>query len=70
MFFSYIQYSNVCAKVVRRCLKAQFKPDAEKRGESMIRGVKWENGKPVVDAGATSKESILPGVHKLISCYN
>ena len=44
--FSYIQFSNVCATVVRRCLKPEFKADAEKRGESLIKVTKWMEGKP------------------------
>ena len=44
--FSYIQFSNVCATVVRRCLKPEFKADAEKRGESLIKITKWVEGKP------------------------
>ena len=43
---NYIQFSNVCATVVRRCLKPEFKADAEKRGESLIKVTKWMEGKP------------------------
>ncbi|TMW43832.1 hypothetical protein DOY81_011089 [Sarcophaga bullata] len=31
---NYIQYSNICAKVLRQALKADVRVDAAKRGES------------------------------------
>ena len=46
--FSYIQYSNVAAKVVRRCLKGDaLKNDAAKREVTSIKFAKWEGGKQV-----------------------
>ena len=46
--FSYIQYSNVAAKVVRRCLKGDaLKTDAAKREVTSIKFAKWEGGKQV-----------------------
>ena len=46
--FSYVKYSEVCAKVVRNCLKPEIRGDALKRGEeSIIKVTKWEDGKPV-----------------------
>ena len=44
---SYVQYSSICARVVRRCLKAEAKTAAAKREGSIIKAVKWEGGKPV-----------------------
>ena len=42
---SYIQYSAVCARTLRRCLKTSFVKDAMKREESFIRVNKWQGGK-------------------------
>merc|ERR1712142_924427 len=44
---NYIQYSNVAAKVVRRCLKPDLKVDAGKREVVSIKFTKWEDGKAV-----------------------
>ena len=46
---SYIKYSEVCAKVVRNCLKPELRADALKsRGDpTIIKATKWEGGKPV-----------------------
>ena len=45
--FSYIQYSNVAARVVRQALKNDLKADAGKRDITGIKFQKWEAGKPV-----------------------
>lgn len=46
--FSYIRYSNVCAKAVREALKTEFQTDALKRSEeTAIKAIKFEGGKPV-----------------------
>ena len=45
--FSYIQYSNVAARVTRQALKEAFKADAAKRDIAGIKFQKWEAGKPV-----------------------
>ena len=45
--FSYIQYSNIAARVVRQALKEGGKADAAKRDITGIKFMKWENGKPV-----------------------
>ena len=49
IYFSYIKYSEVCARTVRNCLKPELRADAVKsRGEpSIIKATKWEGGKPV-----------------------
>ena len=44
---SYVQYSNVAAKVVRRCLKGDLKSEAAKREVVSVKFTKWEGGKPV-----------------------
>lgn len=43
---SYIQYSNIAAKIVRRVLKPEFKADAAKREDSHVRFTAWKDGKP------------------------
>lgn len=44
-FFSYIQYSAVCARTLRRCLKSTAAKEAMKREESYVRVNKWQGGK-------------------------
>uniref|UniRef100_A0A8W8LF60 ATP synthase subunit epsilon, mitochondrial n=1 Tax=Magallana gigas TaxID=29159 RepID=A0A8W8LF60_MAGGI len=44
---TYIQYSNACARAVRNSLKPELKVDAMKRGNSIIKATRWEEGKPV-----------------------
>lgn len=43
--FSYIQYSAVCARTLRRCLKSNVAKEAMKREESFVRVSKWQSGK-------------------------
>lgn len=43
--FSYIQYSAVCARTLRRCLKPNAAKEAMKREESYVRVSKWQGGK-------------------------
>ncbi len=43
--FSYIQYSAVCARALRRCLKSSVSKEAMKREESFVRVSKWQDGK-------------------------
>lgn len=45
--FSYINYSNIAARVLRQALRAEPKKDAIKRDETSIRFTPWVNGKPV-----------------------
>ena len=47
IFNSYVQYSNIAAKVVRRCLKPELKADAAKREVVSVKFTKWEGGKAV-----------------------
>ncbi|KAI0210802.1 hypothetical protein LSAT2_004442, partial [Lamellibrachia satsuma] len=44
---SYVRYSQICAKVVRQCLKADLREAAAKRNESVVQSVMWKGGKPV-----------------------
>ena len=45
LLFSYIQFSALCARSLRRCLKSSTAKEATKREESYIRISKWQNGK-------------------------
>ncbi len=45
IYFSYIQYSAVCARTLRRCLKSSIAKEAMKREESFVRVSKWQSGK-------------------------
>lgn len=45
IFSSYIQYSAVCARTLRRCLKSSAAKEALKREESFVRVNKWQGGK-------------------------
>ena len=45
--FSYVQYSAIAARTVRKALKDSLKADADKRDVTAIKFVKWENGKAV-----------------------
>ena len=44
---SYINYSEICAKVVRRCLKPELRTLAAAREETALKTAKWEGGKVV-----------------------
>ena len=44
--FSYIQFSQIAARVVRKSLKPGPKAEADKRGDGMIKMKKWIGGKP------------------------
>lgn len=44
--YSYVNYSNIAARVLRQALKQQFRTEAEKRGESHIKFTPWVDGKP------------------------
>lgn len=46
LFCSYVNYSNIAARVVRNALKADLRADAVKRDESHIKFTPWINGKP------------------------
>lgn len=54
---NYIQYSNICAKVVRQALKPNLRADAAKRDISHIKFTHWRDGKPVPKQEARAEES-------------
>ncbi|KAI8126551.1 hypothetical protein FF38_05381 [Lucilia cuprina] len=43
---TYIQYSNICAKVLRQALKSDLRAEAAKRADSHVKFTPWTNGKP------------------------
>ncbi|KAH8273313.1 hypothetical protein KR018_011870, partial [Drosophila ironensis] len=43
---SYIQYSNIAARVLRESLRKELRPDAAKRNESHVKFTPWANGRP------------------------
>ena len=47
---SYLSFSSICARLVRRCLKPDLRVEALKREESLMKTVKWEGGKQVGEA--------------------
>ncbi|XP_037816583.1 protein stunted-like [Lucilia sericata] len=51
---NYIQYSNICAKVVRQALRADLRADAVKRDVSHVKFTQWKDGKPVAKQEAES----------------
>lgn len=44
---SYIQYSNIAARLLRRALKPEFRTEAARREESSIKFTPWKDGKPI-----------------------
>ncbi|ELU11876.1 hypothetical protein CAPTEDRAFT_134970, partial [Capitella teleta] len=47
LFFSYVQFSRICARVVRKSLKPEVRTTALKRDEAHIRVVQWKDGQPI-----------------------
>ena len=46
-YISYIQYSSICARFLRRALKPQVQAkEIAKSEETTIRAFKWKDGKP------------------------
>lgn len=43
---SYINYSNIAARLLRAALKPEFRAEAARRNESHIKFTQWEGGKP------------------------
>ncbi|XP_055713233.1 protein stunted isoform X2 [Phlebotomus papatasi] len=46
---TYINYSNIAARTLRRALKADVRTDAAKRDETHIKFTPWANGKPTTE---------------------
>ncbi|KAJ8957070.1 hypothetical protein NQ318_007283 [Aromia moschata] len=47
---SYINYSNIAAKLLRQALKPEPRAEAMKRADTHIRVTKWVDGKPIRDS--------------------
>jgi len=45
-YCSYVNYSNIAAKIVRRVLKPELQDSAAKRDETHIKFTPWVKGKP------------------------
>lgn len=45
--FSYINYSNIAARLLRKSLKPDIRADAQKRDVTSIKFTPWVNGKPI-----------------------
>ncbi|KRF77775.1 protein stunted isoform X2 [Drosophila novamexicana] len=43
---TYIQYSNIAARVLRESLRTDLRAAAAKRDESHVKFTPWANGKP------------------------
>ncbi|EDW75278.1 uncharacterized protein Dwil_GK19782, isoform A [Drosophila willistoni] len=43
---TYIQYSNIAARVLREALRTELRADAAKRNESHVKFTPWANGRP------------------------
>ncbi|ELU06272.1 hypothetical protein CAPTEDRAFT_174924 [Capitella teleta] len=44
---NYVQFSRICARVVRKSLKPEVRTTALKRDEAHIRVVQWKDGQPI-----------------------
>lgn len=56
-FFSYLEYSSICARLLRRALKPETRAEALKCEESAMKLTRWEQGKP-----AEASKSMTSGV--------
>ena len=45
--YSYIQYSQIAARLVRQALKADLKVEAAKRDEVNVKFTEWKDGKAI-----------------------
>jgi len=44
---NYINYSKICARIVRRSLKPDLRTEAMKRDQGIVRPVYWKDGKAI-----------------------
>lgn len=47
MCYSYINYSNIAAKLLRQALKPELRADAMKRADAHLKVTKWADGKAI-----------------------
>ena len=52
IYLSYIKFSNIAAKVTRRCVNENLKKEAIKRDEQLAKINQWAEGKMIKAAGA------------------
>ena len=62
---SYLQYSSICARLLRRSLKPELREAALKREESGLKVTRWEQGKPTADTSELM--SVIHYDHSFIS---
>lgn len=43
---SYLQYSGICARLLRQALKPEYRASALKREESLMKVQRWKDGQP------------------------
>lgn len=46
-YCSYINYSQIAARLVRQALKADLRVEAVKRDEANVKFTQWKDGKPI-----------------------
>ncbi|CAB0012803.1 unnamed protein product [Nesidiocoris tenuis] len=46
---TYIQFSNIAARVLRQALKPNLRADALKREDSHVKFTPWKDGKPITE---------------------
>lgn len=51
-YYSYINYSQIAARLVRQALKADMRAEAVKRDEVNVKFTQWKDGKPVSTYGS------------------
>ena len=56
---TYITYSNICANLVRNCLKEPYKSEALTREKVHFSVSKWVDGKPQKPSNSSSSSSFL-----------
>ncbi|GJR76660.1 ATP synthase subunit epsilon, mitochondrial [Tanacetum coccineum] len=56
---TYITYSNICANLVRNCLKEPYKSEAINREKVHFSVSKWTDGKPEKPIATTKQFKIL-----------
>lgn len=48
---SYIQYSSICARLVRQAIRPELQQGSLRKPDSVSKLTKWENGKPIKENG-------------------
>jgi F-type H+-transporting ATPase subunit epsilon len=69
MLHSYIQYSNIAARLTRRALKADIRVEALKREEVNARPNIWKDGKPATQSNDIVIFILYPNLLTFISSF-